>query len=367
MRRFDPWEYRIVVWLLSPLAFLYRWIQTFRNWLYDKEIWRSVRVSVPVISVGNITVGGTGKTPLVEVLARFFAQEGWKVGILTRGYGRRSRGMVVVSDGKTVIAKPRITGDEPLILAYHLLPHRIPVLVGRDRVATAKKAIEIYNCNLLILDDGFQYRRLQRNVDIVSLRMASPFGNRKLLPAGPLREPLDSLERGHVLVLTGLEKTNPIDFAGAGHFLAKMDVLKGYYKPIEWVLFSDKSTYPLELFSNRSVFAFAGIGNPHSFQKVLSQLELKLMDFWIYPDHHFYSKRELQKIAKYAEQKSAVAVVTTEKDAVRFTSPWLGELPLYYLKIQLEIVGEEERLRRVLLPLLKTLKPSSTKQNDTQM
>lgn len=356
MKHFDPWEYRIVVWLLSPLAFLYRWIQILRNWLYDKEIFHSVRLSVPVISVGNITVGGTGKTPLVEVLARFFAQEGWKVGILTRGYGRRSTGMVVVSDGKTIIAKPKITGDEPLVLAYRLLEYGIPVLVGKNRVATAKKAIEIYNCNLLILDDGFQYRKLVRDIDIVTLRMASPFGNRKLLPAGPLREPLDALERGHVLVLTGLEKTNPIDFAGAGHFLAKMDVLKGYYKPIEWVLCSDKSTYPLELFSNRSVFAFAGIGNPQSFQKMLHQLDLKLLDFWVYPDHHFYAPHELQKIAKWAKQKGAVAVVTTEKDAVRLTLPWPGELPLYYLKIQLDITGGEERLRRVLLPFLKSYK-----------
>lgn len=356
MRPIDPWKYRVVVWLLWPLAFLYRWIQIFRNWLYDKGFFRVFKLSVPVISVGNITVGGTGKTPLVEVLARFFAKEGWRVGILTRGYGRRSTGMIVVSDGKTIIARPKLTGDEPLVLANHLLEDGIPVFVGKNRVATAKKAVEIYNCNLLILDDGFQYRKLARDIDIVTLRMASPFGNRKLLPAGPLREPLDFLERGHVLVLTGLERTNPIDFEGAGHFLAKMDILKGYYRPLEWVLFSDKSTYPLELFSNRSVFAFAGIGNPQSFQKVLSQLELKLMDFWIYPDHYFYSHHELQKIGKCAKQKGAVAVVTTEKDALRFTLPWPGELPLYYLKIQLDIVGEEERLRRVLLPFLKAYK-----------
>jgi tetraacyldisaccharide 4'-kinase len=345
------WNHPTVVILLQPFSLLYGLVMSVRNALYDRNILRSFKIPATVVSVGNITVGGTGKTPLVELLARFFLDEGFRPAVVSRGYGRTGKRIVVVSDGKKVLSNPDRTGDEPLMLGRHL--EGIPILVGADRVKAATKAVRTFESDLILLDDGFQHRRLKRDVDVVALKRSHPFGNEKVLPAGPLREPRKGLGRAQVVVLTGRKSSDERDAGFRGDISEKSNVLEAVYRPIEWVQLSNGQMHPLSFLQHRFVFVFSGIGNPGSFETTLEEMDLKMVGHWIFRDHYRYASDDLKRIADRAESHGAVSVVTTEKDAVRITDQWKGKLPLYYLRIKMEIEGGGKKLQKVFRPLIK--------------
>jgi tetraacyldisaccharide 4'-kinase len=346
------WKFPLVL-LLIPFSAVYALAAALRNRLYDLGLLRSYPAGAKVVSVGNLTVGGTGKTPLVEALARFYSDMGHRVAVVSRGYGRSGKKTLVVSDGKTVLEDSSVTGDEPLMLARRL--SGVPVLVGPDRVAASRKAVESFGSTLILLDDGFQHRRIKRDMDVVVMRSGHPFGNGFVLPAGPLREPKKSLARADVIVLTGAEHGRVSGSglrSGSGKFLEEFEsggrpVLPADYKPVGWRRYRDEESFRPGFFRGKTVFAFSGIGNPASFEATLAGLGVKLADHRVFRDHHPYTPGEWSGIHRRAEALGAVAVVTTEKDAARSGLSWESSVPLYYLIIRLEIAGGRETMNRV--------------------
>jgi len=319
--------------------------------LYDRGIFPSVRLKARVISVGNLTVGGTGKTPLVERLAQLLRDGGYKVAVSSRGYRRKGKSAVVVSDEQSVKIGAEEAGDEPFLLARRL--PGVPVVVGKDRAKAGKLAVESWGCNVLLLDDSFQHLRIKRDFDIVVVDTTKLWGNGKLLPAGPLREPLSELKRADAVVFSRVDEGVSVDekierirrFTTAPVFLAN-------HKPMEWVLISNGRTYPLGFLKQKFVLAFAGIGNPKSFQNTLMSLGVHVVDFVSFRDHYWYKLRDLNRMTQLAIRRGAVALVTTEKDGIRLPTPLECEIPLYSLKIDFEIVDGIEELKRILDPVL---------------
>jgi tetraacyldisaccharide 4'-kinase len=349
-----PWDHRTLSALLRPASALFGAAVRARNALFDASVLRRRSAPVPVVSVGNLSAGGTGKTPLVETLARFFADEGFRPAVVSRGYGRKSRGPVVVSDGRTVEPDPERTGDEPLLLARRL--PGVPVIAAEDRALGARLAAGAYGCTLVLLDDGFQHRGLRRDADVVVLRRDRPLGNGRLLPAGPLREPVSALGRAHLVAWTG---------AGAEPDLARgRAAIRTRIEPVGWIghVFPVPESgrgpeLPTDAFRHRFVFSFSGIGNPDSFARTLAGMEIESAGTAVFPDHHRYSERDLVRLAERSETRGAVAVVTTEKDLVRIVRPWPGVLPLYGLRIRTEVEGGAGALREAFFggesPLLR--------------
>ena len=301
--------------LFFPLSLLYGGVTALRNVCYDIGVFKRLRVDCPVISVGNITVGGTGKTPTVQMLVHVLLNRGKRPVIISRGYGRKSKGTVIVSDGRKVIASAAEAGDEPLMLAQNC--RGAAVIVDADRVRAAKLAIERFQPDAIVLDDGFQHRRLARDLDIVVVRGKQPFGNGFCLPAGPLREPLTSLARADLLLVTGAEKEPlPIN--------ASLPTVKARYEMIDCISASGKAIAGRDLAGKRAV-AFCGLGNPNNFYQMMQSAGVNLCRLLTFNDHHSYAERDLDMINKTAQDNQAELILTTEKDWVKLESARLDE------------------------------------------
>lgn len=308
---------------------------------------RPHRFNCKVISVGNITLGGTGKTTLVELIAGYLKQQGRNVAILTRGYKKTGSGQ----DNRNL-------GDEPCMLAANLKD--VPVVVDADRVRAGKKAISAYGTDTLILDDGFQQWRIKKDLEIVTIDSTNPFGNFCLIPRGILREPLSSLLRADVFVLT---KTNPgvsTDYARGilGRFNPTAPVIESTHTPLG---FYNLGT-PEELLEpaglrGRGVTLFCGIADPLSFENLIVDYGIKIGLIFRFDDHHNYSVRELNKIIAASEQKGIDTLITTQKDAARLSELGLQNmicacgLRVLVLRITMSITKDEEEFYHRLLKL----------------
>ncbi len=295
-----------------------------RNGLYDRGILRQVRLPCPVVSVGNLTVGGTGKTPAVILIAALLRDGGRRPAVLSRGYGGTARAPVnTVSDGRRVLMEWREAGDEPLLIAA-ALPD-VPVLTGAERVRTGRAAIERYGADVLILDDAFQHRALRRDLDILMLDAAHPFGNGFLLPRGPLREPPGALGRSHLIIGTGDPQASA-SLPGPPSLAS----FRGVHEPREIVEAATGRSVPLAALKGKRVCAFAGIGRPEAFRSSLAELGAELVGFRAFPDHHPYRPSDLEALRRLACQSGAEGIVTTEKDGVRLADypAFLAELSL---------------------------------------
>jgi tetraacyldisaccharide 4'-kinase len=330
-------------WPLYALSLPYGAAIGLRNRLYDGGGLPRTKLPCPVISVGNLTVGGTGKTPLVMLLAELMQEAGWRPAILSRGFGgRSSRGVHVVSDGRRLLATPETAGDEPVLMA-RTLPS-VPVLTGPDRVRTGKAALDRFGAKLLILDDAFQHRRLARDLDIVLTDLTLPFGNGCLLPAGPLREPVQALKRARIVIRTGSEaevRTSPASADAGG--------LRGFHRPCELVRGDGAERHLPAMLAGKRLLAFAGLGRPDAFRKTLAALGAEVADFLPYPDHHAYRRSDIEGIRQRAVAASAEFIVTTEKDAVRLApyADFLGEV--LQLRIVMDILPARETLAAMVL------------------
>jgi tetraacyldisaccharide 4'-kinase len=341
--------------LLAPLATVYGFLVGKRNRGYDRNPGAIGKADIPVISVGNLAVGGTGKTPVTVALARLLHDDGWKPVIVSRGYGRRGR----AAELRTVDSSPgkplrdaRRYGDEPALMARRL--EGVPVVVCSDRLRAIRHARERFGVDLALLDDGFQHRRLHRDLDLLLIDSLNPFGNGRLLPAGPLREPLCEIRRASAVLLTRWN-LSPGDDAlaatvhrwthpGTPLFRFRQRSL-GVLGPIEGARKS------LEELRKIPVLAFAGIGNPGSFAAELQRSGLQVQHTLWFRDHHPYSATDRDRILKIAARVGAEVLLTTEKDRMRF--PVEGcPLPLYALEIALEPIEASEfhRFLRERLP-----------------
>ena len=352
--------------LFYPFSFLYRLAVAIRNRFYDWGIASPLRLTRPVISVGNITVGGTGKTPLVIHIARFLKNGGFRPAILSRGYGGKPGSSVnVVADGRKVLLGYGEAGDEPVLMARAAAG--VPVIVGPDRHLSGRCAVNRFDCNVLILDDGFQHRRLHRDLDILLVDQEKPFGNGFLLPAGPLREPVASMRRADVVIRTGAVDpasdkaglpAQPILSAGAedGPFVSPgIPVLRAYHRPRELVNGMTGISEDLERLRGARVCAFSGIGKPGNFRRTLVALGADVVSFIPFPDHHRYDLPDLRRIEQAAADGKAASIITTEKDGIR-----LDDFPEFFekvllLRIEMGMIPATPNLEEIMLKRLNSI------------
>lgn len=340
--------------MLAPLSLLYGAATRARLSLYQAGALSRQRIAAPVISVGNITAGGTGKTPLVAWLARVVAaHEGRCVCILTRGYGRKNpKSRVLVSDGERLLADEREGGDEPRMLA-EMLRGISAVLSDADRVGAARWAMKNLGSEVFILDDGFQHLRIARDLNIVTVDATNPWGGGHLLPRGTLRESLKGLRRADCLVITRADQSKEISSlrdeaeeksGGRPVFLARTSGTR--LRPLSNAASSAETasgteSHPREL--PQPVAAFCAIGNPQAFFRQAREEGTTLDYTRAFPDHHVYSQSEIDGLEEEALRRGARALLTTAKDAVKLRSLRFG-LPCYVLEIEIRLDDEARML-----------------------
>ena len=321
-----------------PLSLLYRIAVGMKNFCYDKKILVPYRVGCKVISIGNISVGGTGKTPLVKTLATLLAKTGYRIAVLSRGYGGKASKTICVSDGNKILSTAEQSGDEPLLLAKNL--PGIPVITGADRIESAQWAEKKFQVEVIILDDGFQHRKIHRDIDILTINAVNPRGNGMLLPGGPLREPWKNIGRSDVMVITHSDKTNTTNtlqyvirkYSSKPIFLSR-------HQPVSFFTFAHKKI-PLSSLKNQPIVAFSGIANPDLFHDTLFNIGCDIKEFIAYPDHHYFTKSDKKNIIRKALDKKARFIITTEKDRARIDQWDKKSIPLYFLKIELTFITE---------------------------
>lgn len=315
---------------------IYSAIIRLRNYFYDKHIFAIHHAEAVVISIGNITAGGTGKTPLVAWLCNQIKTDSkqktkdYRLAILTRGY-KTTQNQI----------------DEPAVLAENC--PNVNVVINPDRVIGASEAIGKYSSNVLIMDDGFQHRRLARNLDIVAIDATCPFGYGRIIPAGFLREPVSSLKRADVIVITRCdqvaeEKLKEIE-KNLRNIKSELPIARSIHQAVH-IKTIDNKQITLDEFKNRKVFAFCGIGNPDSFIKTLKNMNYDVAGTKIYDDHYNYTDNSLADLARESQKLSAEIMLTTQKD---FTKIRLLDsaknLPLAYLAIEIKFLSGRDRLR----------------------
>jgi len=306
------------------------------------QLRRVVLNGARIISVGNLTTGGTGKTPTVQWLARRFEKAGIKTAIVARGYGGEysARG-AIVSDGKTVLLSAAQAGDEAVLHA-RALPST-PVIIGRDRVAAAKIAIEKFASQVVLLDDGFQFWSLSRDFDLVLLDARKPFGNGTLLPIGRLREPKSELQRAAGVLLTRADKANATQIKNAETEIARFTnapIFGSSHTPV--FLREEKTGARIEFaqLNQKRVAAFSALANNADFFESITARSAQLVSTLARGDHHAWRENEIQNFARDAKLKGAQVLITTEKDAVKLSASW-SELPIWSLVIALEVENED--------------------------
>lgn len=301
------------------LSYIYFLITSLRNWLYDKKILKIKEIpEVNIICIGNITVGGTGKTPAVQFFAKLLSKEGKKVAVVSRGYrGKRKVDPLIVSDGKNILTTSKESGDEPYIHAMNL---KVPIIVGRDRYTACKLAVEKFNVDTIILDDGFQHRKLKRDRDIVLIDATNPFGWNALLPKGTLREDFKkATERVSDFIITKsdligerelerLKRFLKINYkkpvSVAKHGVTSLCDINGNAKPLFWV-------------TGKRVLLFSGLANPLNFEKTVISLNPEYIERIDFIDHHNFKMKDFENIEKRAKLMDADYIITTEKDLVK--------------------------------------------------
>lgn len=372
---FEEWAVEVVfnrahgfrAWMLKCVlrfaSFFFYLAVKLRLYMFRRRV-KSVRyLGTFVVSVGNITAGGTGKTPVVELLSRTLAERGRKCAILTRGYksadletpqvwkdgcGRDVKNLPkVASDGNTRYLSPLYAGDEPFMLARNL--DGVAVLVDKDRVKSGIFAIEQLGCNTLILDDGMQYLKLRHEIDIVLVDCGFPFGTGALLPRGTMREPRSSLRRASYIVLTKSERKPQNELIAAIRKYNRMaDIIVTNHEPayLENVFTGERQ--PLSFLKGKYVACMSGIARPESFESLVegegAHVEIRRR----YPDHHWFDVQDMSAFMERCADRAMDAIITTEKDAVRFLDPMETEVPIYYLRIQIKILEGQEAWDRMI-------------------
>jgi tetraacyldisaccharide 4'-kinase len=333
---------------LSPLflaSLPYEWAVRVRTSLYTLGLLRIERLPLPVISVGNITVGGTGKTPLVMALAKGLKERGITTAILSRGYRGMKGSGPVVTDGRTILLSPEESGDEPFLMASVL--KGIPVLIGKERFENGKLALERFPVRGFLLDDGFQHLSLHRDLNIVLIDSQVGFSDGHLLPRGILREPLSHLKRADLFLLTKAEDPEtckPLKSILHG-ICPSSPIFHSHYEPAGLIC-PDGKVEPFHLFQGKKTIALSGIANPAYFSMLLRKCGMKVVGEMVFPDHHRYTASDLISIKETV--KEADWIVTTEKDMVKLKSLILDPLPLLALRIEMKIREEEEFYKRVM-------------------
>jgi len=335
------WTAAVLRAVLTILAAIYSLIIRLRNILYDRRILKIHHNKALVISIGNITLGGTGKTPLVVWLCNYLHQLDLSCAVLTRGYKTNT---------KTNTAKNKTTNtitDEPAVLSENC--RHLEVIVDPDRVAGAAKAIEKFGAKILIMDDGFQHRRLARDLDIVTIDATQPFGYGKIFPAGLLREPLTSLRRADAVVITRCDQIPEPELGKIKNKLLTVNpnilIAHSIHAAVN-IISTDHSEAPIEQLKGSRIYAFCGIGNPNSFINTIKALGAEITGSKIYNDHHQYNQSNLVDIYTQAGLAGAELILTTQKDwtKIKPLEPDTKDIRLAYMAIEIKFTAGRDRL-----------------------
>jgi len=353
MRRLDRFLYRkerslgerILLFPLYLLSLPYGWAVRTRSLLYSLQLLKTRALPCPVISVGNITAGGTGKTPLVMALARQLMGRGISVAILSRGYKGTQTCEPVVSDGRNLFLSPEQSGDEPFLMAQ--VCKGVPVLVGKDRFANGRVAVQRFGTKGVLLDDGYQHLPLRRDLDILLIDSRLGFGDDHLLPRGILREPLSHLRRTHLFLLTKVEALESLQpFEKRLHEIHPgAQVFHSHYQPMSLVDSRGREEEPDSL-KGEKILALSGIANPDSFSTLLRKCGAEIVNEVIFPDHHFYRPQDLSFIKEKGE--GVDWIVTTEKDMLKLQPLGVDDLPIRALRIEMKIWEDEAFFKRII-------------------
>jgi tetraacyldisaccharide 4'-kinase len=330
--------------LLAPLwlaSHLYSRIASGRR---QRLAGRGAKVTARVISIGNLTVGGAGKTPVAIHIARELQKRNARPAVLSRGYGRLDENReAVVSDGECILESARRAGDEPLLIARSC--PGVPVLVGPDRASLARQAIARFGARTLVLDDGFQHFKLRRDLDVVVLDASNPFGNGCLLPRGPLREPQNALSHAGLIWLSKVDQAPEaqiLQLAGKARALTGREPVRSSYR-ISSLEGAAGRFLPPGALSGMGVLMCAGLARPGSFRRTLESAGAQVLGQVLFGDHHLFSSAEIERVTRRAGRCGAEAIAITEKDAVRLPSAALPH-PWLVVRIEVEILSGAEIL-----------------------
>ncbi len=337
--------------VLSAAAAAYRVGVTARRWSFDARLRGTRRLPVPVICVGNLTTGGTGKTPATIAVVQRLRSQGLAVGVILRGYGREGGGIEIAADPAGHRAPWQRVGDEAALLAERL--PRVPVLVGADRFRAGQEALGRFPLDVLVLDDGFQHRQLHRNLDLVMVDATDPLGGGHLLPRGRLREPPDALRRASALLLSRSDQVK--DQGQVRRLLLRaapgVPQILTRHRPARLTDLEGPGSHAPGLVRGRRVLAVSGIARPAAFHDTLSSLGATLAGRLPFPDHHPYRPADLEAIIRAADAARAEWIVTTEKDAIRLravAAARAARYPILVLGVELEVTEGEEVLDGLL-------------------
>jgi len=339
--------------LLYIASIFYQLVVCLRNFLYSSGWLKIHHANAIVISVGNITVGGTGKTPLVIWMCKFLQQKNIPVAILTRGYKTQAKGRGTKDEGR----ETRI--DEPGILTESCPQAKI--IVNPDRVAGANEAVNKFGIKVLIMDDGFQHRRLGRDLDIVTIDGTRPFGYDKLLPAGLLREPVDSLKRADAIIITRSNQVSESELNKIEEKIQKIKsnivITRSIHSPV-CARTTDNKEISIEQLKGKKIFAFCGIGNPDAFIETIKGLGVNLVGVKIYDDHYHYADKDMDDIRTKAKELKAELVLTTQKDWSKLSIENRKskaklvaakiDIPFAYLVVEIKFPDGENKLKQLI-------------------
>jgi tetraacyldisaccharide 4'-kinase len=358
---------------LHPFSFVFYVIIRIRVFLYSKGYFlHSIRLDGLVIVVGNLTMGGTGKTPVVERLARELQSMQKKVAVLSRGYKSKDEvatvsrlpwkrnakdiGTKVVSDGKKVLLNSEEAGDEPFMLAKNL--PGVVVLTDKDRVRAGQFAIREFSVEVLILDDGFQYLPIKADMNLLLVDQSNPFGNHKLLPRGILREPVSHLSRASYVMVTKSEIEPQLELLETiRKFNHQAEIIRCAHKPKVFRQINHTKQENLNYLHERQVGVFCGIASPRGFEQLIQRMSGELRYRKRFLDHHRYETGELERLFQLAKNTGVEVMITTEKDAVRIPKNFQPIIPLFFLRMEIEIVEGYEDFEEVVSSICK-LKPN---------
>ena len=342
---------------LSMASKVYGGAVKLRRIFYKNGILVSKKLSCPIISIGNITVGGTGKTPMTIYVAQVVKKLGYKVAIISRGYkGKAEKIGGIVSDGKVLLMTPENAGDEPYLMANKLKD--VPVIVGKNRFNAGRLAIGKFDPDVIVLDDGFQHLMLQRDLDMVLLDYHKPFGNGHLLPRGVMREPVSALLYADAIILTKSDTMNNNETSTSQKKLRfyerKNPVYRSFHHPFVYkIINTEKKIFEKNIqealrqnsdcIKGRSVFAFSGLADNHNFLRTLKSFKCNVSGFLEFPDHHPYSEKDLDEILSTARKSMSDCIITTEKDYVRIAHKidWPGDL--FVIGIEIDFGADKKQ------------------------
>ncbi len=332
------------------VAWLYGLIVRFRLWCYRKGWLTATRLPCRVVSVGNLTVGGTGKTPLVILLTEWLLAKGQRVAILSRGYKRMSKASrLLVSDGSRILVGPLEAGDEPFLMAQRC-PQAI-VAVGADRAVLGQWVLEQHAIDCIVLDDGFQHRSLHRDVDLVLLDATDAPGLDALFPAGRLREPLAELCRANAVVITRADSREDVDeIRGRLQAIscASKDVVEAVFRAESVIAIVSGERQPVEWCRGKKVWLASGIGNSRAFRRSAESIGVEILGETAFEDHHGYDHGDIEKIRANLQAAGCEIVLTTEKDGGKLLPLVMSSDPWWMLRIGTEVVSGKERLDRLI-------------------